>query len=190
MTENSRTRRGVDLTGRSTGAFKDPRFRKFNKPPKGVPFAWITLPMLRSPAWRAMSRNARLVVERVMVEHMSHGGNKNGALPVTYNNFEEYGIRRNSVKKAIDEAIELGFIAISEKGTRAWGEYAGHATTFRLAWLPTIHGDMPESKWSRFADLASAEAASARVRLAGIQRRSERANHSGAPATGRCRAAE
>ncbi|WP_162560455.1 hypothetical protein [Methylobacterium durans] len=190
MTENSRTRRGVDLTGRSTGTYKDPRFRKLNRPPKGVPFAWITLPMLKSPAWRAMSRNAKLVVERVLVEHMNHGGAKNGALPVTYNDFVEYGIRRNSVRKAIDEAAELGFIAVAQKGTRAWGEYAGHATTFRVAWLPTIHGDTPQSKWARFADLESAEAASARVRSAGTQGRSDRANHKEAPATGRSRAAK
>ena len=62
MTENSRTRRGTDATGRSTKTFRDARFRKQNHPPAGQPFVWLTKEILESFAWRATSQNARLLI--------------------------------------------------------------------------------------------------------------------------------
>lgn len=92
--------------------------------PKGQAFVWLTRDIIESPAWRAMSQNARLVIDRVCLEHMAHGGGQNGFLPVTYDDFENAGIRRGSIRRAIAEALALGFVEMTQKGTRGWGEFA------------------------------------------------------------------
>jgi len=48
--------------------------------------------MLESPAYRVLSRAAHLVISRIEVELGHHGGNDNGKLPVTVNQFVEYGV--------------------------------------------------------------------------------------------------
>ncbi|MET3693374.1 hypothetical protein [Methylobacterium goesingense] len=165
------TARRADATGRSTGKFLDSKFRKSNSVPKGQAFVWFTREMLESPAWRAMSQNARLAVDRVCVEHMSHGGGQNGALPVTYDDFEHAGIRRGSIRRAIAEALALGFIEMTRKGTRGWGEFTGEPSHFRLAWLPTSENGAVTIRWKRFETLAEAERVAAAAREEASSRR-------------------
>ena len=158
------TARRVDATGRSTGKFLDSKFRKLNSVPNGQAFVWFTREMVESPAWRAMSQNARLVVDRVCVEHMAHGGGQNGSLPVTYDDFQRTGIRRGSIRRAIAEALALGFVEMTRKGTRGYGDWAGAPSLFRLAWLPTSENGPATIRWRRFETLAAAEAAAAEAR--------------------------
>jgi hypothetical protein len=56
------------------------------------------------------------VIARIAIELADHGGNDNGALPVTVDDFVEYGMHRSSVGPAIREAEALGFIKITERG--------------------------------------------------------------------------
>src|ERR1700722_18458494 len=72
--------------------------------------------MIESPAWRALSLAARRALDRIEIEHMNHGGSQNGELPVTYQDFENFGVRRHSVAPAIRELVALGIVAISKKG--------------------------------------------------------------------------
>jgi len=59
--------------------------KRENRPPKDMPWIWLTREMLESPAWRAMDMlAARRVVERIILEHMAHAGTENGNLIVTY----------------------------------------------------------------------------------------------------------
>jgi hypothetical protein len=46
--------------------------------------------MIKSPAWSVLSLSARRVLDRIEIEHADHGGNDNGRLPVTYDDFERY----------------------------------------------------------------------------------------------------
>lgn len=158
------TARRVDATGRSTGQFLDSKFKKLNSVPKGQAFVWITKEMVESPAWRAMSQNGRLVLDRVCIEHMAHGGGRNGFLPVTYSDFERNGIRRGSIHKAIAEVLELGFLEMTKKGTRGWGEFAGQPSLFRLAWLPTCENGPATVRWKHFKTLEEAERAAEQAR--------------------------
>lgn len=151
------TGRRTDLTGRSTGKFADSKFRKMNAVPQGQAFVWLTREMVESPAWRVMTGNARLVIDRVCIEHMAHAGGQNGFLPVTYADFERMGIRRGSISKAITEALELGFLEMPRKGTRGWGEFTGQPSHFRLAWLPTKEGEAPTTRWKRLKTMREAE---------------------------------
>jgi hypothetical protein len=66
-------------------------------------FAGRLVEMLESPAYRALSLGALRVLSRVEIELAHHGGNDNGKLPVTYDDFERYGIHRHSIRPAISE---------------------------------------------------------------------------------------
>ena len=181
------TARRTNATGRSTGEFLDSKFRKLNSVPKGQAFVWYTREMIESPAWRAMSQNARLVVDRVCIEHMAHGGGQNGTLPVTYDDFERTGIRRGSIRRAIAEALALGFIEMPRKGTRGYGDFPGAPSLFRLAWLPTNENGPVTIRWRRFDTLAAAEAAAAEARNSVSERAidtNENAVRKRAPPTG------
>ena len=77
--------------------------------------------LLESYAWRAASGPARKALDRILVEHLHHGSLENGDLPVTYNDFVAYSLRRNSLRPGLEEAVALGLIDIIEPGVRAWG---------------------------------------------------------------------
>ena len=68
--------------------------------------------MLESPAYRVLTNAAHRVISRIEIELGHHGGNDNGRLPVTYDNFVDYGITRESIAPAIREAEALGFIRV------------------------------------------------------------------------------
>ena len=77
----------------------------------GGQFSPRLIEMLESPAWRILSLSARRVIERVEIELGHHGGNDNGNLPVTYEDFLEFGIGdRSGVAAARREAVALGFL--------------------------------------------------------------------------------
>jgi hypothetical protein len=68
--------------------------------------------MLESPAYRVLTTAAHRVISRIEIELGHHGGNDNGRLPVTYNDFIDYGVARMCVAPAIREAEALGFIRV------------------------------------------------------------------------------
>jgi hypothetical protein len=57
-----------------------------------------------------------MVLARIEIEHMHHGGAENGHLPVTYEDFVRYGIHRHAIAPAIRELVALGFIEITQRG--------------------------------------------------------------------------
>src|SRR5207302_4402026 len=42
------------------------------------PFVMLPRSLLESYAWRALSRAARQVIDRIVIEHLAHGGRENG----------------------------------------------------------------------------------------------------------------
>jgi hypothetical protein len=85
-------------------------------------FAARPIEMLESPAYRALSLSAHMVIARIEIELAHHGGNDNGQLPVTIDQFVEYGMHRSSVAPAIREAEALGFIRV-ERGRGGNADY-------------------------------------------------------------------
>ena len=77
--------------------------------------------MLESPAYRTLSRAAHQVLSRIEIEHAHHGGVDNGLLPVTYQDFEKYGLHPRTIAPALRELAALGFVDVTEKG------YGGNA---------------------------------------------------------------
>ena len=56
-----------------------------------------SIEMLESPAYRILGLSAHRALSRIEVELAHHGGQDNGKLPVTFDDFAEYGIRVNCI---------------------------------------------------------------------------------------------
>lgn len=133
----------------------------------GEQFAPRTIRMLRSPAYCALSLSARRVLDRIEIELADHGGTDNGKLPVTYDDFERYGIHRHAVGPAIREAVALGFLEITEAGRAGNAEWR-KPNVFRLTYRHTKYA--PTHEWEK---IETTEEAEATARAARILRRSK-----------------
>ena len=131
------------------------RMDKLNRPTPGVPFIWIDQNMLMSDGWRALSHAASMCLWRTLIEHTAHGGQENGNLAVTYDDFERYGVRRKSIKGALQELVALGWIDVISSG-RA-GQGIGRAPgRYALTWLPTVDGAAGTNRWKTIQTKADA----------------------------------
>jgi hypothetical protein len=131
------------------------RDRKANAPPEGEAWAWVTLPMMQSAAYRALSASARVVLDRIMREHMEQGGNENGRLKVTWRDFKRAGVLDRQITGAIAEVEALGWAKRTTFGRRVCGEDRGASAQFRLTWLPVFEPDNktePTNDWKRLGD--------------------------------------
>jgi hypothetical protein len=127
--------------------------KRLNAPPANQPWSWVSFELLESGAMRALSINARRVLDRIRIEHMSHAGLENGRLKVTWNDFVKFGIGRRFVAAARAEVIAVGIVAIEQHGRRLHGEDRGAPTQYRLTYLPVAEpGDFrhPTNEWKRF----------------------------------------
>jgi len=85
-------------------------------------------------------------LDRVEIELADHGGADNGKLPVTYDDFERYGIHRHAVGPAIREAVALGFLEITEPGRAGNAEWR-KPNLFRLTYRDTNYA--PTNEWEK-----------------------------------------
>lgn len=129
------------------------------KPHKiGSQFIARRIEMLRSPAFRVLSLSARRILDRIEIEHASHGGRDNGKLPVTFRNLIEFGIPcRDDIARGIREACALGFVELTRPGRAGNGEFRA-ANLFRLTYLPA-NGKRPTDEWRRIRTIEEAEQA-------------------------------
>jgi hypothetical protein len=124
-----------------------------------------SIEMLESPAYRALGLSAHRALARIEIELAHHGGNDNGKLPVTFDDFVQYGVRRHSIGSSLDELETLGFIKITQHGKMAKGAEYRRPNLFLLATRPELEGVGPERcGWRRFQTLEEAERALERVR--------------------------
>ena len=97
-----------------------------------------------------MSRAARLVVDRIMIEHMAHAGTENGNLVVTYADFVKFGVRRESLPAAIADAADRGLIIITEKGRASTGPDRW-PSKYAVGWLPLKDGAAAPNRWKAWS---------------------------------------
>ena len=123
----------------------------------GGQFSARLIEMLESPAYRVLSLSAHRIVSRIEIELAHHGGQDNGRLPVTFDQFEDYGIHRHAISAAIREAVALGFIEITEEG-RAGNADWRKPNLFRLTYRPAegVYGDGTHD-WRQFPNLDTAQ---------------------------------
>lgn len=114
-----------------------------------------TIEMLESYAYRVLSLSAHRVISRIEVELAHHGGKDNGRLPVTYEDFVEYGIDRQAIAPAIREAEALGFIELTERGRAGNAEFR-KPNRFRLTFRDGKGGYAGTNEWRRFVSIEQA----------------------------------
>ena len=117
-------------------------------------FSARTIAMMESPAYQVLSLSGRRVLDRLEIEHAHHGGNDNGELPCTYDDFESYGIHRHSIKAAIAEVVALGFVEITEQGRAGNAEWR-RPTKYRLTYRP-LNRAAPTDEWRKIKSLEEA----------------------------------
>src|SRR5262245_51580601 len=86
-------------------------------------FSTRLIEMLESPAYRALTNSAHKILDRLEIELAHHGGNDNGKLPVTYQDFIDYGLTRECIAPALRELEALGFVKVTERGCGGNAEY-------------------------------------------------------------------
>jgi hypothetical protein len=118
--------------------------------------------MLRSPAFRALSLTGHRIFARIEIELASHGGRDNGKLPVTFADFERYGIERHAIGPGIRVACALGLVEVTRPGRPGGGEYR-KPNLFRLTYLPA-YGKAPTHEWRRIKTIEQAEKIARKVR--------------------------
>ena len=123
-----------------------------------------SIEMMELPAYRILGLSAHRALSRIEVEFAHHGGQDNGKLPVTFDDFADYGIRRQSIGPALDELEALGFIKITEHGKMALAAEYRRPNKFLLMSRPPQKGVVSHDGWCRFKTVEDAEAAVAEVR--------------------------
>jgi hypothetical protein len=113
-------------------------------------FAPRLIEMLKSPAFRVLSRAARQVLARIEIELADHGGMDNGTLPVTFDDFVAYGVNRHAIAPAIRELEALGLIEVTEPGRAGNAEWR-RPTLFRLTYRH-VHRAPPTHEWRRITE--------------------------------------
>jgi hypothetical protein len=108
--------------------------------------------LIEAPAWRVLSLSARRVLDRIEIEYLRHGGQENGKLPVTYENFREYGMDRDAIAPAIRECIALGLLVITRPGS------AGNADQRapNLFLLPYLEANTAGQLWRQITTVEEA----------------------------------
>jgi hypothetical protein len=110
-------------------------------------FAARLIDMLRSPAWFILSLTARRILDRIEIELAGHGGMDNGRLPITYDDFQRYGIDRDAIAPAIREVVALGFVEVTEVGRAGNAEWR-RPNLFRLTYKETNQTG-PTHEWKK-----------------------------------------
>jgi len=142
---------------------KHTKLRKLNQTPQGESWTALTKRLMESHAWRCMTLADRLVLDRLMLEHMYHAGKCNGALKCTYNDFEKHGVRRASIRESINRLCALGLIKRTRVGRRGYGDAKGEAAEYELTFYRTRTENNnivpPSHDWMRFENMEAAQKA-------------------------------
>jgi hypothetical protein len=113
--------------------------------------------MLESPAFRVLSLSAHRIISRIEIELAQHGGHDNGKLPVTKQDFIDYGVHHDGIAPAIREAEALGFIRVIEHGRGGNSEHR-RPNLFRLTFAHDRNSrrEPPTHDWRKIKTLAEA----------------------------------
>jgi hypothetical protein len=130
-------------------------------------FSARTIEMMESPAFQALSLAGHRILDRLEIEMAHHGGQDNGLLPVTFDQFVEYGIHRHSIAPAMRELCALGFVEITERGRAGNAEWR-RPNLFRLTYRQ-VGNAKPTDEWRTMRTKTDADtiARAARAQIAG-----------------------
>jgi hypothetical protein len=130
-------------------------------------FSARLIEMLESPAHRVLSLSARRVLDRLEIEHAHHGGHDNGKLPVTFDQFQEFGIDRHAIAPGMRECMALGFVEITERGIAGNADFR-KPNLFRLTYRHTEIE--PTEDWRKIQTIEEAETIARAARKAAAEK--------------------
>jgi hypothetical protein len=136
-------------------------------------FAARLIEMMESPAYRVLSLSAHRALSRIEIEWAHHGGRDNGQLPVTFDDFERYGVNRHAIGPALAELEALGFIVLTEKGKMARAADYRRPNKFLLTSRPTNKGADPLHNWKRIMTMEEAQAIAEAARTLSGEKKKE-----------------
>src|SRR5438105_15630355 len=79
--------------------------------PKSERFIALPYWLLKSPAWRALSPNAKAVLLHLWERH---NGSNNGQMVYAVREAAEIGITRSAAARALTELIDKGFLRVAQ----------------------------------------------------------------------------
>lgn len=144
-----------DKTGRSTAQFMRRDAEFFgpsgikSDPGQVVIWGWYPLEVRHSKAWRAMSDQARRVVELLELERHAHMGWSNGSLILTFDQAQAAGVPRAKFAAAVRELTYLGLVAVKH-GERTGARNA--ANLYRLTYFNGGDWNHASNDWKRITD--------------------------------------
>jgi hypothetical protein len=143
----------------------------------GGQFAPRLVEMLESQAYRALSLSGHRILARIEIEMANHGGNDNGKLPVTFDDFEVYGIHRHAIAPGIRECEALGFVEVTERGCAGNGEFR-HPSLYRLTYRHLTRAEHTH-EWRRIKTMEEAMTIAQQARKSVQQPRFQKQETSG-----------
>jgi hypothetical protein len=136
-----------------------------------APFAQLPLSLVGGVVLSALSITARRVLDRLIAEHLKHGGRENGRLHVSYRQLAQW-TRANdgNIPPALAELVDLGLLVITH-GERVAGSSKVAPNVYRLTFFPDHEDAASTDEWrrwepSRGAPPAAWDAAASRAREA------------------------
>ncbi len=147
------------------------RIEKHSRHEPEPPFVCVPLSLIGGVAMNALSLTARRALDRLIAEHLTHGGRENGRLRVSYRQLAEWThANEGNISSALAELVDLGLVVIM-KGERVAGSMTRPANVYRLTFVPDHEGSAPTDEWRRWepsdkTDPVAWRAASARTRRA------------------------
>jgi DNA-binding transcriptional MocR family regulator len=123
--------------------------------------------LIKSPAYRVLSRAAHLAMSRIEIEQRHHGGRDNGRLPVTFQDFVDYGIHHSSVTPALRELEAVGIIRVTQRGRAGNAEHRS-PNLFFLTFANERDGTKapPPHDWRKVETIEQAEQLVSAARVA------------------------
>ncbi|GAA2885544.1 hypothetical protein GGQ99_005066 [Aminobacter niigataensis] len=103
------------------------------------------LEMLMHPTWNLAPVPLRRMLERLEVEHLRHGGYKNGELFVSFNQFVAASISRRKITATQDLGEALGLMEVI-RSTETSGDLRA-PNSYRLTYVPAINSKAPTDEW-------------------------------------------
>ena len=130
--------------------------RKHTKPPRvddsgsdistDQRWAWLTIELMGSAAYRTLSVNAFRAFSRILIEHNAHAALENGKLIITHDQFVAYGLTGELVADAIDELEYKGLIRV-QRGRAGVG--TPHSNIYTLTYVGDHEGAPATNDWRR-----------------------------------------
>jgi hypothetical protein len=108
-----------------------------------------------APRGPVLPGEGKTVISRIEYEHLKHGGKDNGRLPVTYEDFAEFGLSTEAAVRGVLFAEGLGFISVTvateiKSNIRPPNLYS-------LGWLPLCDMTPAARTWQKFKTVEEAQ---------------------------------